>query len=55
MDKIYLYKTATKSVSYDETHWYINDVSQPQKDGDGIVEFKSNASAEAFRTVTIRK
>lgn len=25
MDKIYLYKTAVKSVSYDETHWYIND------------------------------
>lgn len=49
MDKIYLYKTTTKSVSYDETHWYINDEPQQQKDGDGIAEFKSNASAEAFR------
>lgn len=52
MDKIYLYKTATKSVSYDETHWYINDKPQEQKEGDGIAEFKSNASAEAFRLVT---
>lgn len=39
MDKIYLYKTAVKSVSYDETHWYINDEPQPQNDGDGIAEF----------------
>lgn len=46
MDKIYLYKTAVKSVSYDETHWYINDEPQPQNDGDGIAEFKSNARAD---------
>lgn len=51
MDKIYLYKTAVKSVSYDETHWYINGEPQPQKDGDGIAEFKSNASAESFRII----
>ena len=51
MDKIYLYKTAVKSVSYDETHWYINDEPQPQNDGDGIAEFKSNARAESFRII----
>lgn len=51
MNKIYLYKTATKSVSYDDNQWYINDEPQSQKDGDGVAEFKSNASAEAFRIV----
>ena len=51
MDRIYLYKTAIKSVSYDENQWYINDNPQPQKDGDGISEFKENASAEAFRII----
>ena len=51
MDKIFIYKTATKSVSYDETQWYINDEAQPQKDGDGISEFKANASIEAFRLI----
>lgn len=51
MDKIYLYKTAAKSVSYDDNHWYINDEPQSQKDGDGAAEFQSNASSEAFRIV----
>ena len=51
MDKIYLYKTATKSVSYDEAHWYINDEPQQQEDSDGIAVYKSKASAAAFRIV----
>ena len=51
MDKIFIYKTATKSVSYDETQWYINDEAQPQKDGDGVSEFKANAIIEAFRLI----
>lgn len=51
MDKIYLYKTSSKSVSYDETQWYINEEPQNQNDGDGITDFKANASAEAFRMI----
>ena len=51
MDKIYLYKTAVKSVSYDETHWYINDEPQSQKEGEGIAEFQLNARTESFRII----
>ena len=51
MDKIYLYKTAVKSVSYDEAHWYINDEPQSQKEREGISEFQSNAIAESFRII----
>ena len=51
MDKIYLYKTSSRSVSYDETQWYINEDPQNQNDGDGITDFKANAYAEAFRLI----
>lgn len=49
MNKIYLYKTATKSIAYDDEHWYIDDIPQQQNDGDGIITFKKYAVAEAFR------
>lgn len=49
MDKILIYKTATKSVSYDETQWYINDKAQPH--GGSIQEAKEKASIEAFRLI----
>lgn len=49
MDKIYLYKTATKSIAYDDEHWYIDDIPQQQDDGDGIINFKEYAATEAFR------
>lgn len=42
MGKIYLYKTANKSVAYDEEHWYVDDNPQQQNDGDGISQFKDN-------------
>lgn len=51
MDKVYLYKTVTSSVSYDENHWYINDKPQPQKSSDRIAEFESNSRTEAFRMI----
>lgn len=31
MERIYLYKTANKSVSYDDDNWYIDDNPQSQK------------------------
>jgi len=51
MGKIYLYKTANKSVSYDEEHWYVDNNPQQQNDGDGITEFKNYAASEAYRLV----
>ena len=51
MEKIYLYKTANKSVSYDEEHWYVDNNPQQQKDGDGSIEFKKYAASEAYRLV----
>ena len=33
-EKIFLYKTITKSVAYDEEHWYIDNNPQQQNDGD---------------------
>ena len=57
MDKIYLYKTANKSVAYDEEHWYIDNIPQQQNDGDGISLFKEYAVSEAYRLIAsdIRK
>lgn len=51
MGKIYLYKTANKSVSYDEEHWYVDNNPQQQNDSDGITEFKNYAASEAYRLV----
>jgi len=51
MDKIYLYKTANKSVAYDDEHWYINNTPQQQNEGDGISKFKENAVSEAYRLI----
>lgn len=48
MGKIYLYKTANKSVAYDEEHWYVDDNPQQQNDGDGITKFKEYATSEAY-------
>ena len=41
MGKIYLYKTANKSVSYDEDHWYVDNNPQQQNDSDGITELRT--------------
>ena len=49
MGKVYLYKSTNKSVAYDDEQWYINDIPQQQNDGDGIVNFKEFAVAEAYR------
>ena len=51
MDKIYLYKTANKSVAYDEEHWYIDNNPQQQNDEDGISLFKEYAVSEAYRLI----
>lgn len=51
MEKIFLYKTITKSVAYDEEHWYINNNPQQQNDGDGVAQFKEYATSEAFRLI----
>ena len=40
MEKIFLYKTITKSVAYDEEHWYIDNNPQQQNDGDGVAQFE---------------
>lgn len=48
MGKIYLYKTANKSVAYDEEHWYVDDNPQQQNDGDGITKIKEYATSEAY-------
>ena len=48
MKRIYLYKTANKSVSYDNEHWYVDDAPQPQKDGEGLDNFKEYATAQAY-------
>lgn len=47
MDKIYLYKTANKSIAYDDTNWYIDDIPQQQDDGNDKAKFKELAVAEA--------
>ena len=52
MGKIYLYKTANKSVAYDEEHWYVDDNPQQQNDGDGITKFKEYATSEAYHLMT---
>ena len=51
MEKIYLYKTANKSVSYDNEHWYIDDVPQAQKEEDGFDDFKEYATVQAYNIV----
>lgn len=51
MEKIFLYKTITKSVAYDEEHWYIDNNPQQQNDGDGVAQFKEYATSEAFRLI----
>ena len=48
MGKSYLYKTANKSVAYDEEHWYVDDNPEQQNDGDGITKFKEYATSEAY-------
>ena len=40
MEKIYLYKTANKSIAYDDEHWYIDNNPQQQNEGDGFDQFK---------------
>ena len=40
MEKIFLYKTITKSVAYDEKHWYIDNNPQQQNDRDRVAQFK---------------
>lgn len=51
MEKIFLYKTITKSVAYDKEHWYIDNNPQQQNDGDGVAQFKEYATSEAFRLI----
>ena len=51
MEKIFLYKTITQSVAYDEEHWYIDNNPQQQNDGDGVAQFKEYATSEAFRLI----
>lgn len=41
MKRIYLYKTANKSVSYDNEHWYVDDAPQPQKMERGLIILKN--------------
>lgn len=51
MEKIYLYKTANKSVAFDEEHWYIDNNPQQQNEGDSITNFKEYATSEAYRLI----
>ena len=51
MEKIYLYKTANKSIAYDDEHWYIDNNPQQQNEGDGFAQFKEYATSEAFRLI----
>lgn len=51
MEKIYLYKTANKSIAYDDEHWYIDNNPQLQNEGDGFDQFKEYATSEAFRLI----
>lgn len=51
MGKIYLYKTANKSVAFDEEHWYIDNNPQQQNEGDSITNFKEYATSEAYRLI----
>ena len=51
MEKIYLYKTANKSVSYDNEHWYIDDAPQSQKEGERFDNFKEYATTQAYNIV----
>ena len=51
MEKIYLYKTATNSVSYDDEGWYIDDILQSKNGEEKIEEYKVSAQTEAYRKV----
>ena len=51
MERIYLYLTANKSISYDDNNLYVDDIPQQQNEGDGIINFKKKALAEANRLI----
>ncbi len=53
MEKIFLYKTTTKSIAYDDDFWYINDKPQQKNDGEGTSEIKSKAMEEAYRQASL--
>ena len=48
-----MYKSALKSIAYDNSNWYINDEPQGKKEGDGISEFKDRALNETYKQMGI--
>lgn len=50
-ERIYLYKTANKSVSYDDDNWYIDDNPQSQKDEDNFENYKIYATAQSYNNI----
>lgn len=48
-----MYKSALKSIAYDDSNWYINDEPQGKKEGDGISEFKDRALNETYKQMGI--
>ena len=51
MNKIYVYRTVTKSIAYDDTNWYINDEIQQHNEGDSFLNFQTYAVTESFRQI----
>lgn len=50
MQKIYVYRSAKKSVAYDNEGWYVDAVKQKNdKDNDDVANFKEYATAEAYK------
>lgn len=51
MNKIYVYRTVTKSIAYDDTNWYINDEIQQHNEKDSFLNFQTYAVTESFRQI----
>lgn len=48
MNQIYLYKSVAKTISYDDTHWYINGVPKRLEGDDSPERIKQFAIDEAY-------
>ena len=49
MNQIYLYKSVAKTISYDDTHWYLNGVPKRLEGDDSSGRIKQFAIDEAYK------
>lgn len=51
MNQIYLYKSVAKTISYDDTHWYLNGVPKRLEGDDSSGRIKQFAIDEAYKAL----